>query len=73
MILSPADEDALRTADRESRPVRLVFRDGSRATARIRDLDRERHQTLTFMDMDDACGARVVRLEDIAAVEILEN
>jgi hypothetical protein len=72
MILTTADEDALSRADRESRPVRLVFHDGTRADARIRDLDRDKHGTLTYMDMDDACGAKVVRLADIASVEIAE-
>jgi hypothetical protein len=63
--VAPGIEEALRDADRHSRPVRLAFRDGGRVTARIRDIDWDVHQALTYMDLDGACGTRVAPLEDI--------
>lgn len=61
--------ESLIRADRDSRPVRLIFQDGGRVTARIRDLDWDNHHTLTYMDMDGACGIRVAGLDEILAVE----
>lgn len=59
----------LEQADRNSEPVRLVFSDGTAAMVRIRDIDWHRHRTLTYMDLNGACGTRIVPLDEIATVE----
>jgi hypothetical protein len=60
--------ETLKRADRHSEPVRVTFRDGGEVTVRIRELDWHNHHTVTYMDMDGACGIRVARLEDIVSV-----
>ncbi len=63
--------DALRRADRESERVRLRFDDGSEVEARIREMDWDRHQAMTYMDMNGACGIITVDLDRIVSVTLL--
>ena len=69
MAMSSESEANLQHADRHSETVRLVFRDGTAVTARIRDVEWETHRTLTYLDMDGLCGARIVSLDEIASVK----
>lgn len=70
--MKSSSQNILREADRLSRPVRLTFRDGQSAEVRVRDVDWETHRTLTYQDLDNACGMFVVSLDDIEDVRSVE-
>lgn len=63
--------DTLRRADRESERVLLRFDDGSEVEARIREIDWDGHRTMTYMDLNGACGIITVDLDRIESVTIL--